>query len=479
MIDVKVNGRLYKAEKGKNLLAFLQENGFSVDSPCGGRQLCGKCRIFDKQQHGYILACQNTVSENMDLQLDEHVKATSIFTKNDLSDYKGQNGYGMAIDIGTTTVAYYLVDLSTKTIIDQKSELNDQRIYGADVISRISYCQTGKLGEMGNLIHRQISNRMASMMQDAKIDTLAKAVVVGNTTMMHIFTKEDPSSLGYSPYTPVFLESRLYEGYDLGIPAKKIIIPPAISAFVGADLTAGILSSGMLDETTALLIDLGTNGEIVLKKGNDFFATSTATGPAFEGANIEKGMGGVEGAINHVRIKDDKIAYETISGNPIGLSGSGLIDLVAILLKKGIIDETGCFDTSKLKEKKDFYLTENVYLTQKDIRQFQLAKSAVISGIETLAEMANVELKTINMTFLAGGFGFYLNLENAFYTGLLPKELRGKITSVGNSAGSGAIQMLLDSRTVDSISEITENVKIIDLSNNRKFTDRFMNNMLF
>ena len=227
MIDVKVNGRLYKAEKGKNLLAFLQENGFSVDSPCGGRQLCGKCRIFDKQQHGYILACQNTVSENMDLQLDEHVKATSIFTKNDLSDYKGQNGYGMAIDIGTTTVAYYLVDLSTKTIIDQKSELNDQRIYGADVISRISYCQTGKLGEMGNLIHRQISNRMASMMQDAKIDTLAKAVVVGNTTIC-IFLPKKILRLSGIPHTRRFFWSRAFMK-DMtweSLPKKSLFHPP-------------------------------------------------------------------------------------------------------------------------------------------------------------------------------------------------------------------------------------------------------------
>ena len=417
--------------------------------------------------------------------------------------------YGMAIDIGTTTVAVYLVDMRTGKVKSSVSAMNSQKAYGADVISRISYASSGKEGALilKDIISVQLDNmaRELAATEGISAEDIFAAVITGNTTMLHLLTGADPSAISVSPYIPVFTEAIHTTPSSLGIGIRRnglALMLPSISSYVGADIVAGMLACGMdQSDNINLLIDIGTNGEIAIGSKKGFLCCSAAAGPAFEGAGISHGLGGVKGAINSVRHDAGSkcgISYTTI-GNaaPTGICGAGVIDAISVLLSAGIIEASGAFCKpdevcSRLRpfmietpnSGMAFELAKNPYgvsiiITQKDIREIQLAKAAIAAGIKVLMKKAGISPDEIRNVFISGGFGNYLDKDNAIKTGLIPSALSGRIVTAGNTAGSGAVMCLTDSRAPERCNEIAAKSEYLELSSSQNFRDEFPECMFF
>ncbi|MBR2988518.1 MAG: DUF4445 domain-containing protein, partial [Clostridia bacterium] len=316
--------------------------------------------------------------------------------------------------------------------------------------------------------------------------TAQEVVITANTTMLHLFLGVDPQSIGVSPFTPSFTDEKVFDGEKFGFNAKKVRLLPSVSGYIGADVVSGVVSCKVGNCDGQLLVDIGTNGEVVLFSKGKYYATSTAAGPAFEGACIECGSGGVTGAISKVEKGENGLDLTVIGGGVArSICGSGLIDAVALLLGEGIIDETGAFDEesqSSLIDKLDddrFYLTEEVFVSQADIRQVQLAKSAVKSGIETLLAERGIQPSQINTVFVAGGLGRFMNEENAIKIGLLPVGFAGKIKVVGNSAVAGARLCLLSEEYSVLVNKLSTEIEVVELAVSPKFQTAFVDNMYF
>lgn len=411
--------------------------------------------------------------------------------------------YGIAIDLGTTTIAVYLVNLMNGKEILVEADVNNQRNLGLDVISRINYTieNSEGLNTFKNIIIDQINNMISSicLKSDISADDIYDVAIVGNTTMTHLLLGLTCKNIALAPYIPVTTQSIEIEAKKLGIKTNGMIsIVPGVSAYVGSDITAGILSCGMLNsEKYSLLLDLGTNGEMALGNSNEIITCSTAAGPAFEGANIKCGMAGVKGAICKVDLSKDKV-YETIGDvKPLGICGSGVLDIVSQLLSHGIIDGTGRIldedeiENEKLKNKiieindmMQFILVEKgvnkeaVTFTQKDVREIQLAKAAISAGIKILLAEKSLYFDDIDKVYIGGGFGNYMNIESAVAIGMIPKELKGKIESVGNCAGSGAKAYLLSKKFRNKAFEVTNKTQYIELSSRQDFQEYFIEAMM-
>lgn len=419
--------------------------------------------------------------------------------------------YGIAVDIGTTTIVSYLYNLNNGEKIDTISTLNPQRKYGADVLSRIDYASQS--AESRNKMHREIIDCINDIINNFSrknvidSDDIYTAVFVGNTTMMHFLMNLPARNIAVSPFIPVTTGIYRIRPYELDIKMNKggtLIIFPSLSAYIGADIIAGLLSAQMNEsEEISLLIDIGTNGEIVLGNRYNLYSCSTAAGPAFEGANIRNGTGGVSGAIDRVYFRD-KLAYTTIGNvKPIGICGSGVVDAVAGMLDKGIMDETGRIaDRDEVDGLDDDYIerlatidglnsfilakTEGnhsfseIAITQKDVRELQNAKAAIAAGIKVLIMKSGISFDDVKNVYLAGGFGNYINIESALKIGLIPRELSNKkITSIGNAAGAGAILGLLSSEMIKEADRIRKKAKYIELSSTKEFVDEYVNSMFF
>ena len=321
-------------------------------------------------------------------------------------------------------------------------------------------------------------------MEKTGVTRIEYLTVCANTTMLHIFCGEDPTAIGSAPYTPVFTEMRAYSGDALGLPAGQVYVLPSASGYIGADVICGVLT---LEEKTGpwLLADLGTNGELALRIDGKIVCASTAAGPALEGANIECGLGGVPGAICAVSWENDSLAIRTVGGqDATGICGSGLVDLIALLVQCGVIDETGCFDDfceHPLAQKLDddrFYLTDSIWLSQKDVRQFQLAKAAIHAGITTLCASAGLRPEDIKKLYIAGGLGFYLREESALTAGLIPSGFTGKIQALGNSALAGGLRCL-ESGERQRACRVAGAARICELNGRADFTQNFVDAMSF
>lgn len=418
--------------------------------------------------------------------------------------------YGIAFDIGTTTVVGMLWNLHTNELVDVEAKTNYQSVYGSDVISRIQFCNTkpDNLSIMQQKVITCLNDILEEICARNKInpDSIYDVTVVGNTTMSHLFLGITPQSLARTPFAPVFCSAQNLQAKDLHLnvcPQANIYLLPNIAGHVGSDIVGMILASGLYKkEGCHIAIDIGTNGEIVAVKDGQMVTCSTAAGPAFEGATIAQGMRAASGAIESVEITSDDVILGTIDHQPaIGICGSGLIDIVAELLRSKIIDGTGRMVTQdealNMGLHKDlasritgsapnvsFRLTSSdaettVSITQQDIREVQLAKGAILAGIQTLMKTLEIEKEQIDSIMIAGAFGNYIQKENALCIGLFPDIPLEKIISIGNAAGAGSSMALLSDKTRELAAFVATNTQHIELSMNMDFQEFYIYAMNF
>ncbi len=514
---------------GRRLSDWLKENGYGISADCGGRGTCGKCKVnvicgefviyspvltggtlpYKPDGQGQILACRAVCPlGGAEISLPENEGSGLISHDPRISADGGRSGsvrgFGAALDIGTTTLAASLVNRATGEVIDTYSCLNPQRSYGADVISRIMACRNGHLDELCRLIRLktvEILNNFISCHPDMRPEILT---VAGNTTMLHLFCGVSPDGIGVYPFTPAFTGQKNFTGDELCLPVRQVIVLPSAAAYIGSDITGGVLACGMLEiEGPSVLMDIGTNGEMVLStgraRGARLIAASTAAGPALEGANISCGVGGIPGAVSHVSATETgfpRMTYRTIGNKaPVGICGCGLIDLVSALLDRGVIDETGYMEDGGFPlcctpEAAARHISEDgreflpsgtvpVVLTQKDVREFQLAKSALYAGFISLLNHAGLSVGDLERIYIAGGLGYYMSVKGAVRTGILPPVDPEKISIAGNTSLAGAEAVLTDPGVADRISDIAMKCEVLDLNTLTMFSELFMQNMMF
>ncbi len=465
MCKVRINNAEYKAYKGELLSQVLTDNGFVVAHTCGGRGTCGKCKVTVNGEK--VLSCKYVINTDIVVEVPQISDIKSATGANATGEMSDKMCY--ALDLGTTTLALALVSLDNKAVIDVVTCTNPQVSFGADVISRIDYCRQASVEGLQKTVVNGINN-LINRLGNVCCNEM---YVSGNTTMLHVLFGKDPTSMGVSPYIPEFTDSQTVKGNALGINcAKAIISLPCISAFVGADLVAGLnFTEKPTDNKYNLIVDLGTNAEIVLFSENQTLCTSAAAGPCFEGANISCGMSATEGAVCSFEIKNNNPFFETISDKKaVGICGTGLVDIISELRKNNIIDDTGYMECETYK------IAENVYINQKDIRQYQLAKSAVYSAIITLMNVGGVEFSSIEKLYISGGFSAKINIENAVKTGLLPKELKEKTEPINNSSLMGTVKYSVEK---NNFSDYLKDAEYIDLATNSEFSKLFIQNMEF
>ncbi len=485
VLKIRQGGRCICAEfKGAPLLSeILIRAGVSFAHPCGGRGACGKCAAYvvgqvsepneTEVRAGTRLTCQTLLLGDASVWLPEAVDGRIETAGVEMKAVAPiGNELGCAIDIGTTTLAVKLFDLSSGKLLAVESGMNPQQVVAADVIGRIGAALDGRGLQLQNMIVSALDRILDTACKASSADrvSLKTAVVTGNTAMLYLLTGRNPECLSRAPFTADTLFGTFAE-----LLGMRVYYPDCMSAFVGADITCAVLASGMHQHPeTALLCDIGTNGEIALWKDGRLYVTSTAAGPAFEGAGISCGCGSVPGAIDSVWVKDGKVLAHTIDDAPaVGICGSGLIDAIAAFLETEDIDETGAV------EKESLPLRDGIALLPKDIRAVQLAKAAIGAGIKTLLEMAQVSEDAVETLYISGGFGSRLNVASAAAIGLIPASMQGKVRILGNGALTGATQLLLDRNQIQTAKKLAEDVKYLNLGGNAAFSSNYMERMLF
>lgn len=490
------------------------------------------------------------------LDLQPHFASQDTLEKRQEDNYKGVHRqlFTAAIDLGTTTIVGYLLDGRTGETLAVESRMNPQMQYGGDVIQRANYALEHGTEVLSASVRKVINeileslivkaqkapkinmenreNEVTSEMKDANdqagngkmscaeggpgVENIYQVSLVGNTCMHHLFLGISPASLVHAPYTPAISDPLTLRAADYGIHIHKkgqLLLLPNIAGYIGADTSGCLLALRQdLKEEVTLMLDIGTNTEMILGNKYGLSACSAASGPAFEGAKIQCGMRGLPGAIDHVKYENGKWHYTTIGGEkPVGLCGSGLIDLVVELLKTGLIDEngilhsgqerqdtfvlvepeeTGFAQSGKIMSEKQFASNigtapeqfknnRGIYLTQKDIGEVQLAKAAIAAGIQLLLKKRNVEESQIQTVYLAGGFGNYMNAENAARIGLIPESFAKKVQCVGNAAGEGAKIALLNKNERHEIEKVVQSIEFLELAACPEFQDCFVDELGF
>ena len=400
--------------------------------------------------------------------------------------------YGVAVDIGTTTLATYLMDLRTGAELAVASSLNPQKPYGDDVISRSDYARSGGLDVLQQIVAAEINRLVVELCAQANINSrdIYLMTLAGNTVMMHLFAGVSPENIALSPFIPAWTGSMDFCAAELGLelnPEAVATVLPCVAGYVGADTVAAMLAAGVREDgDTTLLIDIGTNGEIALSASGRLFACSTAAGPAFEGAHISSGMGGVSGAINKAKV-DSQVRYSTIGNTQAkGICGSGLLDLISGFLENGAIDDTGRIDPDSAPDWlqiSDSGLPvdsdKGIFITKRDIREVQLAKGAIAAGVEVLINEAGIKVSDIQHVYLAGGFGSFMDKRSACRVGLIPMELLNRTSAIGNGSGAGAKAALLSCDAMREAERLSHVVRYVELSARKDFQDAFMDKMMF
>jgi len=546
-------GRSVTVEEGVTILQAARKAGIVIESPCNGAGTCGKCKVkLDKEslknvvaggkhhlskeqeEQGYVLSCQAKIMGSISVEVISSQKNGTLkilsegqsfdvglkplirkefsfkegYTKvlagdKELGIEEGdtrEKSYGAVIDIGTTTLVASVVNLNDGSEIGTASALNPQAIHAQDVLSRIKFSsEADGLNIMYSEVIREINNLLQKIAHSRNINVknIYEIIFSGNTCMIHLASNVNPQPLGKYPYTPKIRGASYLSAaqHNIDISSFGIIyLPPIISAFVGADITSGILASQLHKRKgITLFVDIGTNGEMLIASDGNITATSTAAGPAFEGMNITYGMRAGLGAIEFFEI-DDKgnISIKVIGeAKAVGICGSGLLDVVGELVEHGVINNNGKFaDASDLPQvlkerlvkqegKWVFKISEEVILSQKDIRQVQLAKGAVRAGIEFLLESKGVKAGDVDRVLIAGSFGYHLRAKSLINIGLLPKEFDGKIEFIGNTSKSGGQAFLLNQNYRDELKELVSRVEVLELANYKDFDKVFVKCLSF
>ncbi|HKK94758.1 MAG TPA: ASKHA domain-containing protein [Anaerovoracaceae bacterium] len=484
--------------KTMRLDKLMKELDLMLDMPCSGNHTCGKCKVTVKGhlsemtdeermllkdeeiKNNIRLACFAEVNGDIEIFLDQtEANVLSMVKQGDLEFT--EEGYGISVDIGTTTVAMQLYELRTGKLLGEDLRNNAQCIFGADVISRIKYATENGTKYLQDSIHKQLLDMSKECMHKAEIYEINKSVVTGNTVMLHFYEGLETRSIAVAPFKT---ESLFGRNGDFELSGSQTYLPSCIGSYVGADISCSILAAGMQrhNDRIELLADLGTNGELVLNYRGEMYCASTAAGPAFEGANLSHGMRAELGAISEMMVDDGKVLFKVIgNGKPKGVCGSGVLDAVSVMLELGVINETGRIDEGYIGDGEVAWKipSTEVYITQKDIRQIQLAKSAIFAGIKTLLDQAGLKEKDIETFYVAGGFGYHMNGENAANIGLFPRGLERCMEVIGNGALSGAIMLLFDNKQKEYIKEIINKSTEVDLSGKQVFSDYYIEGMLF
>lgn len=529
--------------RGATILQAARMAGIMLETPCNCVGICTKCAVrLDAKslrniasksvpnrngngtgnglKHAWVLSCQTEVlgdvavelpsrersetlkvlihGEECAVQLDPCIKKsyspeedkTLVFASGKLlteerGDTSGTN-LGVVVDIGTTTLVASLVDLSTGREIATASSLNPQSLHAQDVLSRIHFAAAeAGLKTMHSLLAGEIDRLTGELAEASGVaaDSIYEMVFSGNTCMLHLATGSNPASLGRFPYTPLISGGNHVRADRLGLGIANsglVYLPPIISGFVGADITSGILATRLHERAgTVLLVDIGTNGEMVMARNGSLRATSTAAGPAFEGMNISRGMRASRGAIESFDIAEDgTVTIGTIDdAEAAGICGSGLLDIVGELVDHGVILGNGRFADpleshlpealrrrlTKHEGRTAFQVADGILLLQKDIRQVQLAKGAVRAGIEFLLRDAGIGAGEVDKILIAGSFGYHLQEKSLIHLGLLPKEFAGKIDFVGNTSKTGGQAFLLNLGVRDEMAELVKRISVIEL----------------
>lgn len=522
--------------ENKTILGLAAECGVNIDGNCAGNGTCGKCRVRlvsgeceplkEMQAHyemsetdkatGWVLACAAVLKSDAVIEVPETDTTASrkkklIHLPEGFTADCGEESIGVAVDIGTTTVVVSFWDLETGAMLDVDAMTNPQGAYGADVISRISFATENEGGCA--ILHEKVIGAINTAVDNFckknhyENSQVKKYAVVGNTTMSHLFLNIDPASLAVAPFAPAFTGEVVTDCRETGLNGAedaKVIVVPNIAGHVGSDITAGIITTDLMQRDKGhLFIDIGTNGEIVLSAKGRITACSTAAGPAFEGSSIKYGMRAAAGAIERVFIDDNGVEISVIGDTkPIGICGSGIIDAVGELIKTGVVDKSGRLLGSDRLAKKgvsakilehieesrdangnDFVLfkgetpEESVYITQKDIREVQLAKAAISAGISIMMEEIGLTKEEIEKISIAGAFGNYIRNESAVNMGLLPRIELERIKAIGNSAGVGAAMVLLSKGSEEEAVRVSQIVEHIDLAEKKNFQDEYLKGM--
>jgi uncharacterized 2Fe-2S/4Fe-4S cluster protein (DUF4445 family) len=440
-------------------------------------------------------------------------KVTAVIVDNNLvaiekGDTTAQS-YGIAFDLGTTTVVATLMDLNSGTPVSVKSMLNKQQPFGADVISRISATMLDEnaLARLQTAAQETLNELTKEVLEESQVskEFVYEVALAGNATMVQLILGIDPEPVGVAPFItasqswPVLNADKI--GLDINSNARTYIFP-SFGAYVGGDIVSGVLATGMdRDKRTRLFIDVGTNCEIVLSDGEKILTTAAPAGPAFEAASIKCGMRAADGAIEVVKIDENGIHLQVIGEvEPQGICGSGLVDAVAELAKCGLLDKSGRFVSDEQAQKINPLLANNltsldsderifilhgtksdplVYLSQRDVRELQFAKASIATGWKLLLEQLNVEEIDIQQVLLAGSFGSYLSPASAIGIGLVPKLPVMRIVSAGNVAGEGAKMVLLSQNERNGATALLDQVEYVELSDRADFNDKFVEQLSF
>ena len=525
-VTFKPDGKQISIHAGATLLEAAGQAGIILNTVCGGKGICEKCVVKLETGQQQVLACQHRIQNDLTVTIprssrffEQKILAYGIDTKtkvqpNVWEKYKKTDStnkiFGVAVDIGTTTVVATLIDMTNGQCLATQADLNPQTRYGDDCLSRINYAQTAdNLAELHKTIIDFINELTAKLCSQASIDTkqIYEMCVVGNTTMNHIFLKLPVVQLGRAPYKAFSLNAKDLSPKEMALqinPAGNIHTAGNIAGFVGSDTTAVALAVDINStQDLTLVVDIGTNGELVLGTADKLYAASCAAGPALEGARITCGSRAAEGAIEAVVVNNGRqgglrhdIVLDVICDcSPRSICGSGLIDAVAVLLDLGILDNSGRFvEPEKLpfdlppairsrivkhNNQPAFSLADKVILTQQDIREVQLAKAAIRAGIKLLQKKIGLKDDCLKQILLAGAFGNYIRPESALRIGLLPYVPLERIHFVGNAAASGAQMLLLSHQFRALAHELAHKIEYVEIAHEEEFESIFADSMSF
>jgi uncharacterized 2Fe-2S/4Fe-4S cluster protein (DUF4445 family) len=543
-VHIQIDQRTLTTEKRVTLMESMVSAGVLLRSDCGGRGRCGKCRVrvadvepgglsepdgeerqalgADRLAAGWRLACRAHVLGEVSLNLPGESRLTLEVAQKGLPLLLSRQesppaprrasvapGYGIAVDVGTTTIAIYLCDRENRAVVASTSLRNPQAIFGDDVISRISAVRRDPetLPRLQNMVVSAVDWAVSALCRRTQIDPhgIGAVVAVGNSTMVHLLLGEDPSSIGVFPYAPRFLEERTVLAGSIGLkfnPGACLRTLPLISGYLGADIVGGALAANLPGmRPGAILVDVGTNGEVMVVAGGGLAATSCATGPAFEGAAIRHGMQATSGAIDGVSFNRETrcLGYRVIQPDtgppqpPAGICGSGIISTVAELLRAGVISTSGSFDPSCLSPclrrgehgSFEFEIVPGwasrdgrpISLTQGDVRAVQLAKGALRTGIDLLCREKMIDRPS--SLLLAGAFGSYINKRDALQLGMFPNMKEEEIEVVGNAAGVGAILALCEEEYFDRSRDLARATQVFELGGHPDFQNMFIQSLTF